>query len=589
MSLLHNVTKGFIRAKPTFATINPSIYAMFTSAWVKYLAMTPTIVKGTIGIVKRELSVSEFCGDLLAYSLISSTVNRRLWLGGVQKSIRRAHLITQQNKSYKLNGLGATRRTWITVNDKSLVDERIVKQLTIIYHDANKAGKHVDVHLGHLSMVYRVSGKPFEKDLKFNSKGRLTEASKDILLNHIRSEIKKNARVPWNHDHTISNARMDWDFDETLKSQKGYGAGATRQVIAQSTVEFYHPEVTSSLHMYCPLINPNQGLYIYKIYEGKQGGTPILIWGNLIPRDEKFRDRLHLNMIQDADYKTKFLERVDHGTITRKYDGASAYCTSSGEIEKGHSFKIFSPRMSKETGHRIEYTYKAAELATNGGPDKAQGMGELQFYQRTIIGRITQHFGFRGAERICWNYLPAASVGGILNSNATRPRDVFPEYRLYRIDKWNGIDTYDLPFFENRELQERLVSKLDQRFWKVVKLVRPQRNTNWEGLVGVEAGDSINNGHKVKWWADANDWQVKSIDLKLSDKGNIAGVVNFISLNSGKEFKLGPGNIGSVDRCMDMLRSPDDFIGRVYKVHGRNGHEGRAAKIVDEHLDKGEM
>ena len=31
----------------------------------------------------------------------------------------------------------------------------------------------------------------------------------------------------------------------------------------------------------------------------------------------------------------------------------------------------------------------------------------------------------------------------------------------------------------------------------------------------------------------------------------------------------------------------DNMIGQVFKVHGRNGHEGRAAKIVDIHLDKG--
>jgi len=582
--MLRSISLNFIKAKPSFTRINPSIYSLINRSWIRYLMMAPSIVKGVKSVIKKEVSIPNFIGDIIGISFIASTINNYCYVAGCRSAILRAHKVSIQRPNWKLNGLGATRRSWIGVHDASLSDNRIVKKMTIVYHHANKAGKHIDVHLGHLSMVYRVSGKPFEDQIKFNSKGRLTEASKDILLNHVRSEIAKNARVPWNHDHTISNAKMDWDFDESLTQVKGYGAGPTRQVIAESTVEFYHPEVTSSLHMYAPLINPNQGLYIYKIYEGKQGGTPILIWGNLIPRDEPFKDRLHLNMIQDVDYKTKFLERVDHDTITRKYDGASAYCTSSGEIEKGHSFKIFSPRMSKETGHRIEYTYKVPELATNGGSIKTQGMGELLFYKRTAIGHITKYFGQRGAERICWNYLPAASIGGILNSNQTRPRNVFPEYRLYRLDKWNGQDTFDLPFHDNRLLQQQLVRTLDQSVWKIVQIVKPQRNTNWEGLTATSKGMSINDGYKIKWHGDEIDMIIKSINLYLSDKQHIAGIISCDY--QGKEYNFGPGQIGSVDKCLDYMDNQDKYIGATVKTVGFTGHVGRAARIVDLHLDK---
>jgi hypothetical protein len=574
--MLENISRGLCKGRSAFVTITPSPINLLKFKWIKFLKPIPPIISGII----QKKSLETILGESIAH-----VVSDRLFLHKAKSIVTRGFTIGQERPNWKLEGLGATRRTWVTVNDRDFSDERIVKKLVIVYHHANKAGKHIDVHLGHLSLVYRVTGKPFEKDLKFNNQGRLTEASKQLLLNHVRSEIAKNARVPWNHDHTISNAKADWSFDESLSQTEGYGSGPTRQIIAEDTVEFYHPEVKSSLHMYAPLLNPDQGLYIYKIYEGNGKSAPILIFGNLIPRDEKFQDRLHLTMIQEKDFKSDFLRRVDHATITRKFDGASAYFSGTGEIEKGHSFKVFSPRMSKVTGHRIEYTYKAPELATNGAQFKAVGMGEMLFWKSTAVGRVLSLFGWRGPEHLAWNYLSAAGIGGILNSNQTRPRDVYPELRVYRIDRFEGKDTGGLPFFANRAIQTNLVQNLDQRFWKVVNIVRPRKNTNWEGLVGVPEGLSINDGLKCKWWADANDWEVIRQELEITPKGNIGGVVWFRSLESGKEFKLGPGGLGDVDRQTQFLH--DNLIGQVFKVHGRNGHEGRAAKIVDDHLDKG--
>jgi hypothetical protein len=568
--------------------VSPGLSKLVRPLWLKETIRTAPSIIQAVGRVIQGDSIKEITEDTIAGG-IASRVTSRAFESNLKHMVLKGHqLALERPVSGLILPLGATRRTWVTPLDKNIFTGRIVKHLTIVYHDANKAGKHVDVHLGHLSMVYRVSGKPFEKDLKFNSQGRLTEASKQILLDHVRAEIAKNSRVPWNHDHTLSNARMNWDYDESLKSVSGYGSGVTRQVIFSDKCEFYHPEVKSSLHIYAPLLNPNQGLYVYQIYPGTEKTAPILILGTLIPRDEPFKDRLHLKMIQDKDFETEFLRKVDHETITRKYDGASAYFTGSGKIERNESFKLFSPRYSKETGHRIEYTYKAAELADQPNNVRAAGMGELLYWKRTPIGRMLVPFGLRGPERIAWNYLSASEVAGVLNSNRVRPESIYPELRIYRMDKFQEEQTTGLPFFENRALQEQLVSGLDQRFWKVVGLVRPRRIKSWEGLVGVPEGQSINDGFKVKWWADANDWEVKEVDLSISKKGNIQGVVWFKSLESGKLFKLGPSNLGGVDRQMEFLEDPKGMIGRVFKVHGRNGHEGRAAKIVDTHLDKGE-
>ena len=73
--------------------------------------------------------------------------------------------------------------------------------------------------------------------------------------------------------------------------------------------------------MYAPLITPHQGLYLYQIYHGKDTGVPISIWGALIPRDQKFQDRLHLKMISEADFD-KFKTKTDGATTHQKYNGA---------------------------------------------------------------------------------------------------------------------------------------------------------------------------------------------------------------------------------------------------------------------------
>jgi hypothetical protein len=120
-----------------------------------------------------------------------------------------------------------------------------------------------------------------------------------------------------------------------------------------------------------------------------------------------------------------------------------------------------------------------------------------------------------------------------------------------------------------------------------VALSSTKRRTDWEGFVGVPYNSSIISGLKIKWWGDTNDWRVIANELSLSPKGNIQGTLRFRSLESGREFKLGPGSIGSFDenmRLLDMSQTAQDLVA---KVQSRNGHEGRAAKLVEWHLCKG--
>jgi len=572
---------GLAKGRRAFGSIAPNPLFLIKSGLIPLALTVGYTVKGII-MDKKPLSVTigEGLGDWATGGIGKHFMKRNL-----NRGIHMAFHATAKPWNC-INGLGG--RSEMVMRPEVDADDngRIIKRMIIVYHHANKAGKHIDVHIGRRSVIYRVTGKPVEKLIKFNNQGMLTEVSKEALLKHVRAEITNNSRTPQNLDHSLANARCSWAYDPELANVEGYGSGPTRQVIIEQDVEFYHPSVHSSLHLYAPCLNPDQGLYMYQLYPGTEKTAPIMILGTLIPQPVPFKDRLHLKLIQPEDFEAKFKGKIDVNTATRKYDGASAYFTSNGQ-----GFKFFSPRQSVVTGKNIEYTYKLPELADKGSEHKPVGMGEVMFWQRTPIGLLTNQFGIKGPEKVCWNYIDAASIGGILNSNSIRPRNIHPDFRVYRMDKWDGKDVHNASFATNRLYQEALRDEVGGHF-NVVTLARCQRtrtSESWEGFVGTAEGASINKGLKVKWWGDDADWRVTANELSLSEKGNIQGVLEFTSLESGKAFNLGPGQIGSFDDCMALLQAKDSVVGMVAKVHGRQGHEGRACKLVMWHMDKGKV
>lgn len=563
------INECLINGLDGFKETNPDIYWLIKAKWIKKTLMIIKLSSTVIPIVKskKTTDAGEFIGNYMA-SYIKTRILKRPKFN-LTKLYHRSQFI--KRRTTKINGLGG--HTWINPLVDSNINGRIIKDMIIIYHDANKAGKHLDIHIGHLSFIIKVSGKTVENDIKFNSKGVLTEASKNALMQHIRNEIFKNSRIPQNLDHSLSNAKCTWYNNDR---SNGYGSGFTRQIVSKSKVEFYHTHLTSSLHMYAPIITPHQGLYFYKIYNGK---VPISIWGRLIPRDHSFEDRLHLKLLTGMKNDKNYIS-------TRKYDGASIYFTTTGE-----GFKFFSPRISKITGHRIEYTYKLPELAEKGfGPIEPNrvghttGMAEVLFYRQTFLGKCwSELFDRKGPENLCWNYLTSTEIGGILNSHSIRPLNVFPEIQIYRIDKFINSNVTNTSFLENRKLQLKL-SKIN-KYFNVVKIVK-KVNKKWEGLVTVHKNESVNNGYKIKERGDLYDWRIDNIKLYFSEKGNIAGIIECTSLDSGKKFNLGPNQIGNNIRCRSIIENPDEWIGLVFKVHGFNGHEGRAVKVKEIHLDK---
>lgn len=248
--------------------------------------------------------------------------------------------------------------------------------------------------------------------------------------------------------------------------------------------------------------------------------------------------------------------------------------------------KFFSPRISKETEHRIEYTYKVPELAELKSNKNPIGMGELLFWKRTKIGKLLQYFSPFGFKSISRKYLSPAEIGGILNSDKIRPRYIYPDLKVYRIDTINNIDVSKTTFWENRNLINDLCNEINSPLFKPTEFTLAYPHMDHEGYVGVPEGKSINEGYKFKFRKNEFDWKIDSIDFYLSEKGNIAGVVNCTSLESGNKYKLGPGSIGTVDECIDMMNNPNNYVGKTIKVAGFHGHEARGAKLIMFHLDK---
>lgn len=554
------VNGQLISAKPYFKKLSPG----WTSLFVGRAAIVARAIKTGMSAIdayrtyKSGTPLATATGGFIGGQIIRSICRP------MKKRVKKTHvMVIKQAKHdvWRKNGLGG--RTWLTTTGHH--------QMVIVFHDANRAGPHIDVHIGRMSFVYRVKPELYSQ-LRYNREGYLTEDSRKLIINHIRGEIANGSRVPQNLDHSLSNARSTWVNGD--RNGRNYGDGVTRQVVLESTVDIYKAHEGGPIEMFAPALNASTSLYLYPLYPGDDKRAPIAIWGQKSAGPSTvFTDRLHLQMIDPKDMDV-LMSKGDMSTSTAKYDGSSCYV-----IIKKDGTTVWSPRTSVKTGKQIEYTPKINSLAhahTNG--ETIVAMGELLFKQKTWRTYV---------PGMSDPYLPQSIGSGILNANAVLPKNIQPEIRLYRVDKVGRTNTSNMNFWDNRVLQFAAASF--HQHLKVVELMSPEQAlaNGFEGVVVVPEDSSVNEGFKMKWWADANDWRIDSIDLYPGEKGGIAGVVWFTSLESGKQFKLGPSNLGDRDFQMQMIDNPDHYIGAVAKVSGRQGHEGRAAKMIALHDDKG--
>ncbi len=536
-------------AVPFFKAVNPGIPQVF-----KYRTHS-RVVKGAFLAWKyRKIRKRHNAGESYAQitgEFVGDRVIRKV-TGPVKKEVTKLHIAAAEQNfdPRRKNGMGG--RSWY--------DGASRQRMVVVFHDANRAGPHVDVHLGKLSVVYRVEPSLYAQ-LRYNRDGYLTENSQKLLMEMVREKIATNSRVPQNLDHSVTNARASWVNGDDQGTN--YGDGKTRQVIHESDVDIFKAHNDGPIEMYAPALNPHRSLYMFRLPERSEDAkkAPIIIWGTKSYNHNGLEDRLHLKMVDEA----KAIEVADMSTATIKYDGASCYFIIN---RKGTT--VWSPRESKRTGERIEYTHKVSGIAGVTSEAEIRGMGELVY--------INDETG---------EYIPASSTGGILNAQSVVPEGFTPEIRMYRIDKFGSDRTTEMPFWQNRELQEKTATLHDHL--KVVDLCTPTdaHSCGHEGFVVVPEGGSVVNGFKVKYVDDAEDWTIKAVEFFTGPKGKVAGVVRCVNPD-GKEMKLGPGQTGDEQLTRAMMADPSLFEGAVIKVTSRRGHSGRAAKVVDGlHLDKG--
>ncbi|MGW8181370.1 MAG: hypothetical protein ACWGQW_21795, partial [bacterium] len=412
------VNQGFINTKPYYSSVNPNLVSLLSIRIHQRAAKAALTCWKAYGAFRHYKSndgdIPQTLGDFLGWYLVKKIKSP------MRKRVGRMHVVASRTRHdiFRKNGMGG--RGWY--------DKPRREKLVIVFHDANRAGPHIDVHIGRVSVVYRVKPDLYQQ-LSYNNQGQLTEASKQAILDHVRGEIAKGARVPQNIDHSRSNAVASWtDGDRTATH---YGAGYTRQVILQSEVDIYKAHWNGPIEMYAPDLNKHRATYLYRIYHGRDTGTPILIFGSKTDHPPTLQDRLHLRLIH-PEHIDQLHIKADMSTSTAKYDGSSCYVVIT---PKGTT--VWSPRLSKLTGEHIEYTHKLDGLSSATSDQTIVAMGEVMF-------------------KVDGEYLPAASGSGILNSDSLLPKHVEPEISLYRVDRIGRKNYFGTDFWSNRDLQKEV-------------------------------------------------------------------------------------------------------------------------------------
>lgn len=549
------LAKGLVRGKGLYQCINP--------AWPKALKVCK--VKWVLRVVKVISFVKKYHKAKSIDEVViifSKEMIEGVAFGFIGKKTEGIYKRVQVARRLNFKSKGVNGKTWI--NSESDDYTRIVKQMRVMFHHATNP--HLDIHIGHLSLVINLGGKSIMNDIKFNKSGELTEKSRVSIINFLREELINNSRMAQNFDHSIRNTETSWNVGEA--GITGYGSGLTRQTVVNEPIEIMSVDggTGKTIKMYCPILNKHRLLYLHKLYSGDKKRAPIVTWGVIKKIAPAFNDRLHLKNDKKIDM---FRKNVDLDTVTKKYDGASAYF-DTGEKET----TWWSPRISSETGDRIQYTGKVPELFRIKSKEHPRGIGELMFIRKI---NLLNPFNRR--------VLTAAETGGILNSDKIRPMNIIPVFVVYRMDRWGGNYTSYLPFKENRGLQQLFADMCG--YVELPEFVSIRIHKSIEGIVGVPKDKSINEGRKHRFWGDPHDWQVVSVNLMWGPKGKPAGAIKFKSLDTGKIFKLGPGQLGKENEFVDLLNKGNTLIGAVAKVNSRHGHEGRAAKLAEWHLDKG--
>lgn len=444
----------------------------------------------------------------------------------------------------------------------------------LVYHDAYNAGPHLESYIVIDGQAYNIGVKRLRPEMivpiKLNSDGRPTLKTQKYLIDLWRTEVESGGFLAQSTDHLPGEAREQW---YNGAHSIGYGAGELRHVLLDSKVDLFKTGTPGSysLELRDWDLHPDRDMYVFKFRDNGSGSNRernILSLGLKRARPPALKERLHLTPDIGEESYDKFKRMVgEDGTITIKEDGASFYFDIN---KKGANF--WSPRISKKTGQRINYTGKLRDLRHIKSKIPIRGMGELLFVDDRT-GKV----------------LPAHSIGGVLNANSPVPEHLSPKLVLYRLDKVGRKSVVDLPYTENLDLLKSFIKDVNN------KHVEPPTSVAWqsalsealagEGLVGIPKGAPISQGRKFKPRGETQDGIITSIQFHHGDKGGIAGVVHYIDEHTGRAYKTSSGF--TAEQKLEMMKHPAKYVGKCMVLSHYQGHHGRAAKFEHWHSDKG--
>lgn len=398
--------------------------------------------------------------------------------------------------------------------------------------------------------------------LRTNGNGWFTLATRETARSIFRNKAAGRDFIGLSTDHTYLEAVSQWNRPED--GPAGYGAGPIRQVIYVEDVEIYSNG--STVEFVSWWLNPDQPTYTHVVFPASSAREhPVGVIGFKQLDEPVFEDRLH--MISDKRDVDKFRRNVGTGRASLKMDGASVHLMSDR-----NGTRYFSPRQSKESHRRIEYSFKMGQLQDITSDMPIKGMGELVFVD-TRTGR----------------QLSSAEIGGLLNADALPPEYLQPKIYIYRIDQVGRTSTIDEPYWEqNRQRCQEFASKHPQLdVPPEVPMDLIEMTKDQEGVVGVPPGKSLSSGgRKLKWRSEEIDATVVKVDFHPGPSGKVAGVVWYEDPSQpGRRFKTASG--WTEEEKTAMMADPHIYEGRVMKLEGFKGHASRAVAFSEWHLDKG--
>ncbi len=278
------------------------------------------------------------------------------------------------------------------------------------------------------------------------------------------------------------------------------------------------------------------------------------------------------------DYATTEPEKLDLNdpskVLTAKIDGAHTTLHLHGE---DHVNRVYSYRQpaARETG-LIEHTHKIPDFQKWRSPNDLKG---------TVL---RTELWFAGADG---KAIKSTDIGGILNSGTLRSREkqqelgVSPKFSVIDVVRFKGKNVEDRPFGEKLDMMREVAKKVSGIELPPMAFTPDQKQELFKAVKGGKLPET-KEGFVERHLTAPGDKPLKAVirpnhDVYVRDVFTEKGQRN---MAAGFKYSWTPdgpivGKVGTgLDHSTkkDMLKNPDDYIGRVALVRSMDASQNRS-------------